>query len=708
MSARPAWTWPARELGRALPILATAGGLQPRRGDEEAPPAPSGTAADARSHLDAIAAWQGLELEPFSAGFKDMEAALRRAGPALIRRPGDGGWWLLAGADRRRGQVRLLGVDGSEHRRPVAELAAELTEPMVGEMRPQTEALLRRAGVPEDGRDRAVEAMLEQRLGERVQDLGFLVRAAPGSDFLSRLRRAGVGGKLLTVVLGHALQYALWLAAWWVIGRAVLDGRASSAWTAAWALLLVAAVPLHVATARAMGLGSVRVAGELKRRLMHGALSLDRDATRAEGIGAAFGRVLEAEAVESLALHGGLRTLTALVELPFVLWVLSHAAAGGSLLWGAVLMLLGVVLGTARYVALLRIWTEKRLAATDRLVEKMAGHQTRRVQAPRRDLHRGEDLEMKDYLGASQRVDRMALALQLWPRLWLPVAFAALMPTVASGAVSAGGLALAVGGILLLGSVLGALTGGLSTLGRAWISWDKVSPLFAAGRSQGDPSSAFLGLPEPARQSPQRPQTVLAATDLSFRHAGRSRPVLDRVQLVIPAGERILLEGPSGGGKSTLASVLVGLRAPESGSLSLWGLDRASLGAERWRRRVVLVPQFHDNHIVTETLLFNLLLGLGRVAGPDDHRRAYAVCRELGLGELLARMPSGMQQIVGETGWRLSHGERSRIFLARALLQDADLLILDESFAALDPESLGAALDCARRRAKTLIVIAHP
>ena len=81
---------------------------------------------------------------------------------------------------------------------------------------------------------------------------------------------------------------------------------------------------------------------------------------------------------------------------------------------------------------------------------------------------------------------------------------------------------------------------------------------------------------------------------------------------------------------------------------------------------------------------------------------------ELGLGDLLRRMPSGMMQTVGETGWQLSHGERSRLFLARALLQDAPLTILDESFAALDPESLEACLTCVLRRARTLAVIAHP
>ena len=68
--------------------------------------------------------------------------------------------------------------------------------------------------------------------------------------------------------------------------------------------------------------------------------------------------------------------------------------------------------------------------------------------------------------------------------------------------------------------------------------------------------------------------------------------------------------------------------------------------------------------------------------------------RELDLGPLLARMPSGLEQLVGESGWQLSHGERSRLFIARSLLQPLEARVLDESFAALDPETLEKALAC--------------
>ena len=71
-------------------------------------------------------------------------------------------------------------------------------------------------------------------------------------------------------------------------------------------------------------------------------------------------------------------------------------------------------------------------------------------------------------------------------------------------------------------------------------------------------------------------------------------------------------------------------------------------------------------------------------------------------------MPAGLEQVVGETGWQLSHGERSRLYIARALLQGTDLVVLDESFGALDPETLRQALRCVLERAPTVLVIAHP
>jgi ABC-type bacteriocin/lantibiotic exporter with double-glycine peptidase domain len=150
------------------------------------------------------------------------------------------------------------------------------------------------------------------------------------------------------------------------------------------------------------------------------------------------------------------------------------------------------------------------------------------------------------------------------------------------------------------------------------------------------------------------------------------------------------------------------LRTPDSGLLLARGLDRPSLGKAGWRRVVVSSPQFRDNHVFSNTFSFNLLMGRRWPPELAELDEAERVCRDLGLGELLDRMPGGLNQMVGESGWRLSHGQMSRMFVARAMLQGSELLVFDESFAALDPVNLERCLLHVLEGTPTLIVIAHP
>jgi ATP-binding cassette subfamily B protein len=229
--------------------------------------------------------------------------------------------------------------------------------------------------------------------------------------------------------------------------------------------------------------------------------------------------------------------------------------------------------------------------------------------------------------------------------------------------------------------------------------------MFHAG-AQAATQAPFLATAQTVTEQ-DTPTQLVDASQLMFRYQAQGEPVLNGVDLAIYRGERLLLEGPSGGGKSTLASLLVGLRHADSGLLPLNGLDRHTPG-DNWHYLATEAPQFHENHILTGTIGFNLLMGRNWPASEDEREEATALCVELGLGGLLQRMPAGMMQTVGETGWQLSHGERSRIFLARALLQKSQFTIMDESFAALDPETLAQCLNCAFARAQTLLVIAHP
>jgi ATP-binding cassette subfamily B protein len=711
-------TWPAASLGSTLEALGRGGGLAPR--DVEAGSPPPTVAREGGEALgqwiESAARWLGLEAEPKPLRYVDaLQLARDTQAPTLVRVPGEGEPRFLAILSARKGSAALVCPDLSVRRVSTEEVGALLCRTTEEPLAVEVGRLLEEIGVPQRRRARARAAILEQRLGPKWIAECWSLRNPPAASLWRRVRQARLVPRLTVFFVAHVAQYALWLLSWWVIGQAALGGRADRGLLAAWVLLLLTTIPLRLLETWSAGLFAVGAGGLIKQRLLQGALKLEPEEIRHEGVGHLLGRVFEGDAVETLALGGGLLGVVAAVELAFGAWVL-WAGAGGWLhvallaAWVALVVALGWV-----YYRRRMFWTESRLRLTHNLVEVMVGHRTRLAQEARERLHEGEDQSLENYLRLSSGMDRVAAKLAaLVPRGWLVVGVAALAPAYASGEASAASLAISLGGILLVFRALGKLSESLASLAGAGVAWRKVAPLFeSAARPDeaGVPSfSVSVGGKEKDAASPEETdgRAVAEAHDLVFRYRGREEPVLRGCSLRIEAGERLLLEGPSGGGKSTLASLLTGMRRPDSGLLLLGGLDRQTLGLDGWRRRVVSAPQFHENHVLTETFAFNLLMGRRWPPRVEDLKEAEEVCRELGLGELLGRMPGGFEQMVGESGWQLSHGERSRLFIARALLQRADLIVLDESFAALDPENLRLALACVLNRAPALLVIAHP
>ncbi|HTV22713.1 MAG TPA: ATP-binding cassette domain-containing protein, partial [Polyangiaceae bacterium] len=353
----------------------------------------------------------------------------------------------------------------------------------------------------------------------------------------------------------------------------------------------------------------------------------------------------------------------------------------------------------------LRRWTEGRFVLSRLFVERLQGHRTRLVQGDPSRWHDAEDARVDDYAAALARLDRGSVLLGLLPgRGWLIIGFLGLVPALLAGAepdrigLSILGLLQAHRGFELLGRSLASILA-------AAVAWRSVRPLFDAAAERPRAPSPLAAA---RRDGVVDGAAVLELRGLSYRHPGRERHAVRDCTLALKDGERLLLEGASGSGKSTLARLLTGLHTPASGLLLLDGLDRASLGDAEWRQRIASAPQFHENHLLSAPLSFNLLLGRNWPPTPDDLAAARDTCRALGLDALIQRMPSGIHQLIGETGWQLSHGERSRVFLARALLQRARVVVLDETFGALDPDTLRLCMKAVRERAPTLVVIAHP
>ncbi len=686
--------WPVADLGNAMMALARRTGVLPRT----AAAAVSNAflrGADLGGWLEWEAKRLGFEAEPLESTLRDLDSDLASAHPALLR-VSDSLIIAVLGGDQRT--LRVLTPALTVRRVSTRKVCEVIREPAERPARGEFEQLLREAGIPSSRQPKTLHSLLADQIGDKRFDQCWILRGSPAATPVRWLRQAGAVQNGAALIAAHTGQYLLWLASWAILGRLSFEGRMDEGWLLAWALLLLTLIPFRVATTWLQGLLAIGVGGVLKRRLLLGAMRLGPEEMRHGGIGTFLGQVLEAEAVESLALSGGIAGLLAMIELAVSAFVLGRFAILLAAWFG-----LTVVLALS-FLRKYQIWTRTRMDMTQDLVECMVGHRTRLAQQRKEQWHEAEDQALENYLATSHSVDRTgSFLIAAVPRGWLFAGLACLAPAIIAGHTVDTEIAVALGGVLLAFSAFRRLTGSFADIAAAWVAGERILPLFrAAARPE---SAGELPAPSPGDEPSQK---VIEADRLTYKYRKDGNPAVQAGSLTIRRGERILLEGPSGGGKTTFASLLSGMRQPDSGLLLINGLDRHTMGSARWRHSIAAAPQFHENHILTETLAFNLLMGRRWPPTPKDLEDAESICRDLGLGDLLDRMPSGILQMVGEGGWQLSHGERSRIYIARALLQSADLVILDESFAALDPENLKISMDCTLERAGTLMVIAHP
>jgi ATP-binding cassette subfamily B protein len=651
--------------------------------------------------------WLGVEAEPVVCPYREVERFVKNCGPAIVRLPGEEELRFLALIASKRECVLVLGPDLGVHRVDSEMLQSRLTVEIEAEAAARVDRLLVEVGIRRNKRARARRSLLAEQVGHIwIRDC-WLLRLPQGQSLVKQAHQAGLISRMIKIASVYTLQYLLVILSWWVFGRSVFSGQLDQGWLLAWSLLLLTAVPFRMLAAWLQGSFAVDAGSLLKKRLLYGALRLEPEEIKHEGAGHILGRVIESGAIETLAMSGGILGLVAIIELVVAAAILAMGAGG----FLHLLLLAGwlalTMLAAWWYLGRRRRWTYSRLSLTNDLIERMVGHRTRLAQEDRERWHEGEDQVIDQYIFESTAMDKIAMLQAASARGWLVVAIAGLAPAFMSLAGSPALMAITLGGIIMASRALTRLVASLSSLLSLTISWQQVAALFRAATRPRDLAPPAVALHHKKDETRQE-QALIEASDLTFQYGDRREPVLRKCDLRIKAGDRILLQGSSGGGKSTLSSLISGMRSPTSGLLLLGGLDRKTLGIDEWRRRVASAPQFHENYVLTGTLALNLLMGRRWPPEPGDLEQAESLCRELGLGPLLNRMPSGMLQLVGETGWQLSHGERSRLYMARALLQDSDVVILDESFAALDPETLSRCLKCALDKSNALVVVAHP
>jgi ATP-binding cassette subfamily B protein len=196
---------------------------------------------------------------------------------------------------------------------------------------------------------------------------------------------------------------------------------------------------------------------------------------------------------------------------------------------------------------------------------------------------------------------------------------------------------------------------------------------------------------------------AISLRGVTFAYPGAESPSVADLSLEVPAGTSLALVGPSGGGKSTVASLILGFYRPQQGIVAVDGWSLAAVDLRSLRRHVGVVSQ--------EVTLFNDTI-LGNIAWGDrrpDEARALRAAELANASDFIAKFPDGMHHVLGDRGLGLSGGQRQRLAIARALYRDPRILILDEATSALDPEGERLVQVALRQamRGRTTIVIAH-
>lgn len=198
------------------------------------------------------------------------------------------------------------------------------------------------------------------------------------------------------------------------------------------------------------------------------------------------------------------------------------------------------------------------------------------------------------------------------------------------------------------------------------------------------------------------PHGRIELRELTFGYTP-NKPVFERLSLVIPQGQRVGLVGSSGSGKSTFVSLLLRLYEPQSGSISIDGVDIRTLTQDSLHAQLGLIPQ--DPTLFHRTLGENIRYG--KLEASDEE--LIEAAKKAHAHDFITQMPEGYDAMVGERGVKLSGGQRQRIAIARVILKDAPILILDEATSSLDSiteRAIQEALDQVMRD-KTVLVVAH-
>jgi len=683
--------WSAAELDLAIVQLARVSGL-PVWSDAAARVAAPAAESEERAVIG-IAHRAGLDVEPLAGNRDEIANLLRVASPVVCRvdRPKGPSFLAIASAG---GRTARLVTPGGPRKMPLDEVIAWILPPPPPEHAAECARIADMHGGMASKRRRIREALVAARTGACSVDGIYRLRLPVDVGLGVQLRRAGAIRRLAAFGVSYAAYYLLWILSFALLAQWIAVPDGASGWFVAWLLALASASALKLLSFRTVSELTIDVGGVLRERALAGMLRRSPRETQRVGIGSSLGQVLDLGSAETDGLRGLFNIALGGLELLLIGLGLLTLGSGlhAALLAGWVALVLVLARG---YATARRRWNDRRLALSHDLIEDIVGHASCLVQRDITARLDADDRRLGAYLDAARDLDRRAtLIANFAPRAWMLVAVLGLLPFLVHGGEMTA-LAVTLGGAVLAYRAFMPFAEGIAITVDASIVWRALAPILRV------PSSAI----DHARRGGHAEGSIMGAGLVA--RAG-DRVVLDRVDVEVSARDRVWLHGASGTGKSTLARILAGLESPDAGAVLSGIDDPTSCGLDEWRRRVAYTPQFSSNHVFQGSLAFNLLLGRSWPPSPADLDDAHHVCAALGLAPLIARMPAGIHTVVGEIGWQLSHGERARVFLARSLLQRANAVVLDESLAALDPDTLRRTVALLERRNEAVVVIAHP
>ncbi|MFG2004031.1 ABC transporter ATP-binding protein [Spirillospora sp. NPDC048911] len=499
---------------------------------------------------------------------------------------------------------------------------------------------------------------------------------------------------MTTTAVVEGLSYALLVP----VLRALFGSDPADAWP--WLIAFGAAVAVYAVLRYASDLSGFRVGTTLLRGMYH---RLGDHLARLPIGWYGAGRVGE---VSVLASRGVLEAMSVIAHLlsPFI------SACVTPLTIVAVMLAFNWQLGLAALaavpvVAAIQLWTGRSMAAADaeraerdheataRVIEYLQAQPVLRAGGRTAERFQLLDDSLRGLQRASRRSTLSALPGVVGLTLTVQTMFTVLLVL---------GAYLALGGDIGAAEVLAILVLAARCADPLLSLADIGGQLRGARSELARLDTVLRTEPLPEAHEPTRPERHdLEFDSVTFRHGDRT--VVDGISLSVPQGQRLAVVGPSGAGKSTLLQLLARFYDVDAGVVRIGGVDVRAINTEVLMAQIAIV--FQDVYLFDGTIEENVRLGR-----PDaDETEVRAAATAARLDEVIERLPGGWSANVGEGGALLSGGERQRVSIARALLKNAPIVLLDEVTSALDPVNEAAVHEGIERlmRGRTVVMVAH-